>query len=328
MVRLCVVLALAVSACYRPTYKDCVIACTSDCPGDLQCDSQLHMCRLPGKTGACDVTGADAAADTQASDASDPNGDPDGDGVPNASDNCPTIANPAQENEDGDALGDACDPCPISTSTTDTDGDGLPDACDPNPLKVGANTIVDRIVFFDPFTDGPATSETRSGTGNVIGVVGGTRVVATSGHSEALILPVLPAGAGGDTVTTDFTYAAGPPVQSGAGPMTLTDPNTLTGIACILLDISSNSGEVDIYETANSSFDGFAAVNDPPVPGVHRLRIQRIVNADITRPTIVCGDGPTSASAVETDVQGFRTGLYAHGVDATFNFVMVVASGN
>jgi subtilisin-like proprotein convertase family protein len=46
--------------------------------------------------------------------------DTDGDGVPDAADNCPDSFNPDQANNDGDALGDACDP--------DDDNDGLPDA--------------------------------------------------------------------------------------------------------------------------------------------------------------------------------------------------------
>lgn len=37
--------------------------------------------------------------------------DVDGDGVPDAVDDCPTISNPTQADGDGDALGDACDPC-------------------------------------------------------------------------------------------------------------------------------------------------------------------------------------------------------------------------
>jgi hypothetical protein len=38
--------------------------------------------------------------------------DADGDGVPDACDNCPTVINPGQEDQDSDAIGDACDACP------------------------------------------------------------------------------------------------------------------------------------------------------------------------------------------------------------------------
>jgi len=38
--------------------------------------------------------------------------DTDGDGVPDGSDNCPTVANPNQTDTDGDGLGDACDDFP------------------------------------------------------------------------------------------------------------------------------------------------------------------------------------------------------------------------
>jgi hypothetical protein len=81
--------------------------------------------------------------------------DTDGDGIPNAKDNCPTIFNPArpldkgaQENSDGDDLGDACDPCPFDKNTTtcsapgavklDTDGDGVEDKADNCPKNANA----------------------------------------------------------------------------------------------------------------------------------------------------------------------------------------------
>ncbi len=45
--------------------------------------------------------------------------DVDGDGIPSATDNCPTVANESQLNSDSDALGDACD--------DDDDNDGTSD---------------------------------------------------------------------------------------------------------------------------------------------------------------------------------------------------------
>jgi hypothetical protein len=56
-------------------------------------------------------------------DACDP--DDDADGTSDEADNCPLVANPAQENSDGDTFGDACD--------ADRDGDGVVDASDNCP---------------------------------------------------------------------------------------------------------------------------------------------------------------------------------------------------
>ena len=60
--------------------------------------------------------------------------DGDGDGIPDATDNCPGAPNPSQTDTDGDGLGDVCDPDTLEavavsvpsggTATTDTEGDG------------------------------------------------------------------------------------------------------------------------------------------------------------------------------------------------------------
>jgi hypothetical protein len=61
--------------------------------------------------------------------------DVDGDGIPDAQDNCPTLTNPDQADSDGDGVGNACDNCPThaNPNQADTDGDGFGDACDSTP---------------------------------------------------------------------------------------------------------------------------------------------------------------------------------------------------
>lgn len=68
------------------------------------------------------------------------NDDTDGDGIVDASDNCPDVPNPDQLNSDEDGLGNACDP--------DDDNDGIADAADdcpllPNPI-LGALNLIDQ----------------------------------------------------------------------------------------------------------------------------------------------------------------------------------------
>ncbi len=58
--------------------------------------------------------------------------DTDGDGVPDGSDNCPTLDNPTQLDSDGDGVGNRCDDCvrTANADQVDSDGDGVGDACD------------------------------------------------------------------------------------------------------------------------------------------------------------------------------------------------------
>jgi hypothetical protein len=72
--------------------------------------------------------------------------DVDGDGIPNARDRCPEVADPAQHDEDGDGFGDLCDVCPTVSDPEQLDqgelaaisfNDGVGDACDPRPSTGG-----------------------------------------------------------------------------------------------------------------------------------------------------------------------------------------------
>ncbi len=63
------------------------------------------------------------------------NADPDGDGILDPYDNCPTVYNPDQKDTDADGIGDACDNCPdiCNTQQLDADHDGIGDVCDSSP---------------------------------------------------------------------------------------------------------------------------------------------------------------------------------------------------
>lgn len=73
-----------------------------------------------------------------------PDDDADDDGVLDATDNCPALANADQHDEDADGDGDVCDNCPhvanpAQEDTTEETADGVGDACDPDPT--GPNHI-------------------------------------------------------------------------------------------------------------------------------------------------------------------------------------------
>jgi hypothetical protein len=67
--------------------------------------------------------------------------DADGDGVPDAEDNCIDVFNPDRADDDGDGVGDACDNCVDEPNApgpdgiqADADADGAGDACDNCPI--------------------------------------------------------------------------------------------------------------------------------------------------------------------------------------------------
>lgn len=74
-----------------------------------------------------------------------PPNDGDGDGVPDESDNCPSVVNPGQEDTDGDQVGDVCDNCLTTPnpSQVNNDSDTFGDACDNCPTHINQDQMND-----------------------------------------------------------------------------------------------------------------------------------------------------------------------------------------
>ncbi len=85
---------------------------------------------------------------------------PDNDGIPDETDNCPSVYNLDQNDIDGDGLGDLCDNCPntYNPDQTDIDADGAGNACD-NCWKLSNNqTDTDSDGYGDDCDNCPSVS--------------------------------------------------------------------------------------------------------------------------------------------------------------------------
>jgi hypothetical protein len=105
--------------------------------------------------------------------------DDDGDGIPNGTDNCPSVANPGQQDADDDGVGDACD----STPNGDDDGDGVGNGTDncPNVANAGQQDT-------DHDGVGDACDSTPNGDNDGDGVGNGTDncpAVANPGQQDS-----------------------------------------------------------------------------------------------------------------------------------------------
>lgn len=69
--------------------------------------------------------------------------DTDADGIFNNCDNCPYISNPSQDDDDDDGVGNVCDNCNFisNANQADSDNDGIGDACDLCPQNANPNEV-------------------------------------------------------------------------------------------------------------------------------------------------------------------------------------------
>lgn len=110
-------------------------------------------CGIPEREPTCKPSRMTSVNDSTVYTGDRTDSDRDGDGIANASDNCPRIFNPVrpldngqQADADGDGEGDACDVCPLTADSTkcdaptaeDRDGDGLVNENDNCPFHTNS----------------------------------------------------------------------------------------------------------------------------------------------------------------------------------------------
>ncbi len=226
---------ILLSACYAPTFSTGA-PCTADseCPDHQKCTAMLCEYQV-GDTG---MPGPDAPMTSAA--------DRDQDGVPDATDNCPDIANADQSNVDGDTKGDVCDRCAqISDLSADADADGVGDACDPD---VAAK---DAIWLFDPLHKLPSAWAPTVGWSLIDGVV----TVAARGNKDdddefaypQFTPPVAPIDNFAFTAVFRPTALTGDAADHFVG-LELWDANNNRGVDCGVDQGSNGSGTIFLEE--------------------------------------------------------------------------------
>lgn len=223
--------------------------------------------------------------------------DGDSDGVPDATDNCPTVANADQANSDGDALGNACDnnsyaPA-VGTQAGDADGnEGTPG----NPTTSGS--------FTDQDGNGTLTLSLGAGDPGTLtpdGSGGFSWSHTTTDDDPGGTITVTASDGEHTSATQSFLWSA-----SNVDPVVGTVTTTATGACSMSLSAPfSDQGSADTHSSSIDWGDGSATTDtDPdttPVTGSHTYAANGTYTASVT---VTDDDG---GSDTESAATGFAT---------------------
>ena len=221
----------------------------------------------------------------------------DGDGIPDATDNCPSIYNPLQEDADGDGIGDLCDDCPTVANPTqaDADHDGVGDACDFDDID---GDLIPNAQDNCPTVRNPNQGDIDgNGRGDLCDTLktSGVTFVGACGAGGTCTVP---AGAAGRSCTTNVQCVADcdPATHLCTNNGTFTSPVPAVGRACSVdsdcfVDLDRDGdGVIDRLDncplTANgpgggpnnqvdSDGDGIGDVCDADCAGAHQVFVCR-----------------------------------------------------
>jgi cytosine/adenosine deaminase-related metal-dependent hydrolase len=241
----------------------------------------IFYCGPPADEPTCTPARSVSVNGSSIYDGSSVSGDIDGDGVADASDDCPGTWNPirpvdngVQADFDGDGVGDACDPCPLGADATacsvgspyDRDGDGIPSEIDNCPAVANADQAdsdgdmhgdaCDTCPKPNPGANGCPASiyEIKDGTFAPGAVVALSRALVTARNASGYFVQVKPSDAdyAGPDYSGLFVFAPQNAVRAG-------DRVTLSPAI-----VQSFFGELEIANAAVVSIDH--AGEAPPAP--------------------------------------------------------------
>jgi hypothetical protein len=267
-----------------------------------------------GSGGVCDLSDPEGAVCIEAE------GDLDGDGLSNAEDFCNHEPG-GQFDEDRDGFGDECDRCPIAAppSSPDPDGDDVDSPCDPDPSSAG-----DQIVVFEGFNSGALPPGFLAGDGWTF--LQGEVVVDADAQIETTLTAMLPLVSqqvvvfgqyridGIDIQATQNLAGVVAIDERPAGGSQIKCSGSRTGDADRLLLVTDNGSS-----TAN-----FADLFDSA--SLYRLTLK------IDRANAACAmiaDEENGAAQAPTLGEAMnRAGLFARGVSARFQHLLVIQRGS
>jgi hypothetical protein len=291
--------------------------------------------------GTPDATPPPADAMAPPADAAAP--DSDGDGVVDAVDNCPLVANPGQQDEDGDGDGNVCDNCPSIANATQANtgetgagnpADGVGDACDPRPTLGG-----DAIAFFDGFDAANPAWIVGSGT-STWGISGGvmrqTDTEAASGDVRLLYLSGVTFGNAvvESTIKIDaFASTILTPYRTVGVVASYDDGGSSdTGYTCAQFRDTGGGGDNNVLMHIDGAATVLANAGLPwTMNTTNRVRArlytrgtgddQRCTLQNLTTPAEV------TTAGTDPDWNGSHVGLRTYRIAASFEYVVVYALG-
>jgi hypothetical protein len=248
--------------------------------------------------------------------------DMDGDGVPDALDNCPMTANADQRDHDVDGRGDVCDLCPhiAEAADVDGDGDGVGDACDPRPTMAGDTRLL-WVGFYDA---NDITGWSTAGTWSVANghVTGGS----TTGALSYIFPPTTYARTYAETLVHYNTLGTSGNTTTPAAQLYTNDSGQVQYYLCeVAAAVNGNAAyAIDTYPINQNHFDQQAW------SGTVAAGSEIMLRAGVIGTKHTCSAAQGSATAQVMQDAGGTNGVVSLGAayaNVSFDYLFVVGVG-